>query len=273
MRTAGTPRRTARAGRNRRRAPRNRRRFNLRRLVWPLLLLMALSAVGAGCYLLLTAPALSVTRVKVVGARLVDPRLIEADARSVIGRNILTVSKKRLAAQTMRPEIRSVTIGRSLPRTVVVRVAERVPYLTVTDGRRFWLADRSGLPFHEVRSPADGIPLVALPTGVDVEPGRPIRHPSIRSAIGCIEECRVFRYKVSKISVDRAGNLCLNIGSKFYVKLGQPVAIPKKLAALSRMLSAKPEIGERALYIDVSCDDRPAVQLRSSEDGEPSVNT
>ena len=274
MRSTGKSRRLAASAKSRRRLPRNRRRFNFRRLVWPLAAVAILSGSGVGCYYLLTAPALRVNRIEVLGTHLLDRTAIEADAKPALGKNILLISKKQLAARIARhPELKSVSIGRALPRKIVVRVAERVPYLTAASGTGLWLVDSAGLPFHEVKRAPESIPLVEFPPEVRIISGRPVRHVSMKSAILCVRQCRAAGHRVSKISVDRAGNLCLNIGSRFYVKLGQPVEIPKKLANLSRILSAQPEIGEKAQYIDLSCSDRPAWRPKPDADGRPISNT
>lgn len=260
MKRATTYRRVSARPPNRR-PPRNRRRLNPRRLLWPLVALVVLSGVAAGAYCALTSPKLRVERVRVVGVRLLDPAVIGAAARPALGQNILALSKTRIARRVLRrPEVESVRIGRILPRTLVVRVQEREPYLTLVSGGAFWLVDRSGLPFHQVAQAPRSVPIVELPPEADVAAGRPVHHPGLAAAMRCIEDCRSWNSRVGKISVDRAGNLCLNIGGEFYVKLGQPVGIPEKLATVSKILAARPEIGQKLLYIDVSCSERAVIK-------------
>lgn len=255
---------------NRRRTYKNRRKFRLRRFLRPLMAAVTLSAVAAGCYYVLTLPALRVEEIKVTGTRLLSHGLVRTDAEPAIGRNILILSKNDIARRVMeRPQVREVRVGRVLPGTVVVRVTEREPYVTITNRAGFWLVDKDGLPFHQVSGPAKRIPVVELPPGTYVKLGQPVKNSGMANASLCIENVRAFGQDVSKISVDHVGNLCLNIGSDFYVKLGQPVEIPEKLETLSKIL----KIGEKSLYIDVSCRDRPVVKPRSAADEEPPRNT
>lgn len=207
---------------------------------------------------------------KVVGTRLLNKKSIQADAEEVtIGKNILLLSKKNVAEEIRkgRPEIKEAKIGRVLPRTIVVRITERTPYVsaTIIGGKNpsYWLVDKSGIPFHEVSKPPDSAPVVEFAPKLKLRfvAGKTMKNRAFSSAIDCLENCRSAGYKTDKISVDQVGNLCLNIGSEFYVKLGQPIDVPKKLEVLSKIL-ARPDIGS---YIDISCYERPAVGKKSGQ--------
>ncbi len=260
---------TGRTGR-RRTYRRNRRRFDFSKLIAPLLLLFATAVVGAGCYYVLTTPKLVVSHVKVSGTKLANRNVIESDiSNRICGKNMLIIRKSDVASRikSAYPEVSTVNVGRVLPRTVVAKVEERVPYavftLTENTGSSpkmavYWLVDADGVPFHRVdKLPMDLVVIEAdSRLGITVVSGKRIANSIFESALASIEECHRIHCKVRKISVDRLGNLCLNMGSDFYVKLGQPVEISKKLATLSKILY-RPEFGNGVEYIDVSCSDAP----------------
>lgn len=244
-----------------RKTRRNRRRFNIRVLLLPVVVLALSGAIGTGVHSLLTTPKLRVTTVAVRGAKLVSAADIQKDASIAIGRNIIALHRRDICERIMkRPEVKSVAVGRRLPKMVVVTVAERTPYLTLTNGAGFWLVDRGGLPFHRVSGAEKSVPLVTLPPGALVVPGRKVINSGLGNAMACMECSPSLSRRISKISVDRAGNVCLNMGSDFYVKLGQPVDIGQKMSKLSELIAAEPDIGKRVEYINVSCYEYPALK-------------
>lgn len=233
--------------------------------------MIGLAGIGYGCYQLLTTPKLSVKQVKIIGTRLVDAGSVELDVRSaVVGKNILLISRGRITERVMknRPEISQVGIGRILPKTVVVRVKERTPYAAITpllapesksQPQSYLLVDPEGIPFHKSDKLSMAVPVVEL-SGEhysELSLGKKSENTLLLSALACISDCRSAKCSIDKISVDPAGNLCLNIGSNFYIKLGQPVEIPKKLETLQKMLPALRDRGESLLYVDISCYDKP----------------
>jgi hypothetical protein len=271
-----------------RRYARNRRRFNYRKLIKPLLSLVILAAIGTGCYYLFTTPELQITQVKVQGTRLLDASEIKVQVGSaVVGKNILIIPKKQIIGQVVknRPEIESIKIGRVLPETVIVKIQERRPDIVLsipkgvtTNGQMFdyWLVDKDGVIFHKVDRPWKSLTLIELPaeSKKSMVLGKKARGLAYNNAIQCLKICRKTDYKIDKISVDPVGNLCLNIGSDFYVKLGQPVEIPEKLATLSeKILPALLEKGEQVLYIDITCYEKPAWKPKPVEGEQPSRDT
>jgi cell division protein FtsQ len=245
--------------------PRNRRRFNVRRLLLPLVMIVIASCMGAGIHSILTNPKLRIETIIVTGPRLVPAPVLKADAAIALGRNILTVSGKSVVSRVMKhPEVREVTVGRRLPRTLVVKVVEKTPYFVLANGKGFWLVDKDGMPFHRVSKTIAKIPVVQIPAEVEVATGRKMTNHCLEYAIACMQASPSLTPRITKISVDRAANVCLNMGSGFYVKLGQPVEIQEKMTELSRILAAQPEIGNKVEYINMGCYQAPAIKLKSA---------
>ena len=274
MSSGRSTRRVARHTGNKKKTRRNKRRFDFKRLIAPLVVLIVSAGICYGVAQLLTTPSLEIKRIEVKGTRLLSVNDVRADASVAIGQNVLTLSKKTIAKKILkRPEVLDVSVGRRLPRTAVLTVTERTAFVTVSNGSGFWLVDRTGLPFHRVGAPLKTVPLVVLTPGVKVVSGKKVVNGGLPSAMKCVQSCPSLVGRITKISVDRAGNVCLNIGSDFYVKLGQPVEIREKMTKLSDILAAQPEIGERVEYINVSCYQAPALKMKPASLQKPAENT
>lgn len=245
-------------------------------------MLLILTGIGMGCKYAVTTPELRISRVNVRGTRLLDETAVKTEVwrtiksdNGLFGRyqNILTFSKTRILTNLKNhPEIKSVRIGRLLPRAVMVQVEEHKPCATVTNGQVFWLVEKNGLLFHQVHSVPSFTPAIILPPGTPVKLGQMAAGSGIAPALKCIGLWNGLvtdrKSRVSKISVDPVGNLCLNIGSEFYIKLGQPVEIAEKLKSLSRIIS-ETDIVDNALYIDVSCPGHEAWKSKPNSPAAP----
>ena len=247
---------------NMRRVPRNRRRPNYGLLT--ILFFAAVFASGAVSYALQT-PSLIVRQVKITGVRLADAAKVELAAKPALGKNILLVNKapitKRIAAL---PEVASVTMGRTFPDGVWVRVKERRPDAILIEGGRCCMVRMDGLAFHFTDGPVRGIPTVELPNCERIEEGRKLQSQAAKCALAALSCARRERLGVRKISVDPLGDMCLNMEDGFYVKLGQPDDIARKMSILRTALACRPSIGREAVYIDLSCPSAPVWKPKSA---------
>lgn len=231
--------------------PRNRRRPNYLLLFTIFLLSIGLST--AVSYALQT-PKLVVKQVTIKGVRLADQAVVEKLGKQVLGKNILLLKKSSItSAIAGLSEVREVKMGRKFPNKVWIRVWERKPDAVITDGSKYCMAQSDGLMFHTVKGPVDGVPLLQIaglsPIRESCEAGK----GGAQYALQTLKYARTEKLKVRKISVDPVGDICLNIGSDFYVNLGQPDEIDKKLARVRTALVYRPSLVTEAAYIDVSC--------------------
>jgi hypothetical protein len=239
-----------------------------------MLTFVIVSTLGAGFYYAATSPKLSISKIEVRGTSLLNSSAVEADAWGVIKsnhgffgkyHNILIFSKSAVARKIMRqPEVRAVRIGRILPSTVVINVEEKHPAAIVTNGTVSFFADETGLLFHKAVGKSSSVPIVLIPADEPITASNSFAREGLAHALKCFEYCSDNKLKIDKISIDQAGNLCLNIGSDFYVKMGQPVQIKEKVDKLSQILNGKPELLKEAQYIDVSCPERAVFMNKSS---------
>ena len=130
------------------------------------------------------------------------------------------------------------------------------------------MIQRDGLMFHKTDGPLDGIPLISVNICDPIQSGKIARGPQVACALDVLRCAQKNGLKTAKISVDQHGDMCLNMGSDFYVKLGQPDEIAKKMSLLRSALTCKPSLAEEALYMDVSCPSstvcKPKVAVRAA---------
>jgi len=248
-----TPR--ARAGGSASRAARkktlNRRRANFKLLAR----LFCLSAgLGLAVSYAVQAPALVVKEIRVSGIHYADRAAVHSAAKTALGGNILLLRKGHVATAIERvSEVESVTIRRSLPCSVQVELTERRPHASLVWNGSYYLLQSDGLAFHAMKSPAVGLPVIKVAQCAQAKVGKACSGSGVRSALTIVKLARERRLNVAKISVDRLGDICLNMGSGFYVKLGQPEEMARKMTLLQKALAYKPSLARDAAYIDLSC--------------------
>ena len=250
-----------------------RRRARWRAVLRLLIAAFVLGGLGTGVYFALTSPRMVVRQVRVIGA---NGDLAERIARSVgprcIGKNIFLLEKRNIVKVSLRePEVARATAHRGLPRTIIVRIRERKPYAALKTGESFYMMDRHGVVFRKCgKPPGRDLPVIILSTPIRIVLGRPCEGAATH-ALRCILEAYTIGFKIHKISVDPAGDLCLNVVNDFYVKLGPPVKFTDKLRVLDKMLDGKPEMLNHVQYVDLSCPTAPAIVRKKISQREVSL--
>jgi cell division protein FtsQ len=127
--------------------------------------LVVLAAAGGVVY---ATPVLGVAGIRVTGARLVTAGEVRAAAGVAPGTPLARVDMDRVSRRVGGlPPVDRVTVSRSWPRTLVVRVVERTPVAAVPAGDGYVMVDRTGTVFDRAARPPAGLPVVKLHT-----PGR-----------------------------------------------------------------------------------------------------
>lgn len=251
MSGAASRTRVRRRMRNVRKIPRNRRRPNYTLLFCVFLISAAVSCGGS---FVLQAQALVVSEVSIHGVSLADRAVVEREAKAVLGKNILLMPKSRIISDLRRlHEVEEVKMGRSLPNKVWVRLWERKPDAVVTNTRDYCMVEDGGLAFHKTQGPVEGLPLLEVPACDAIKEGGVCNSDGVQHALQVLKCARGARLEVTKISVDPLGDICLNMRSGFYVRLGQPDDITWKISRLRDALVHKPSIRDEAAYVDISC--------------------
>jgi cell division septal protein FtsQ len=212
---------------------------------------------------LLRTSSLDVAEVTIRGVHLADQGAIEKIGKRALGCNIILLRKSPMIRDIAAlPEVGKVTVGRRLPRNVWINVYERKPDAVLTDGGGYCLIRSDGLMFHKTDAPLNGVPLIEVEMCDLLEPGNTACKPHVQYALRVMDRARKKGLKTAKISVDRRGDMCLNMGSDFYVKFGQPDDIAQKMLLLRSAVRYKPSLVKEALYIDLSCPSAPVWKPR-----------
>lgn len=125
--------------------------------------LVALAAAGL-VFLFFYSAAFVVKDVQVVGAKgkLAESIVYEADIPH--GRPLARVSETRLAERVLEGQkrVRSVSLHRRWPSTIVYEVELREPALVLRGGGRTWLADAGGVVYAAVGKASHKLPAVTV---------------------------------------------------------------------------------------------------------------
>lgn len=247
--------------RNARRIPRNIRKPNYRFLVALFFFTTIISGLASFAF---QTPSLLVREVKISGVCLADKKSVQSAGELALGRNIILLRKSNIISRiSSLPEVKEVNVDRRFPNKVWIFVTERRPDAILTDGRVCSMIQLDGLMFHRVSGPVRGIPTVQVARCDPICVGRISRSQNVQYALDALACARREKLAVTKISVDHVGDICLNMEDGFYVKLGQPDEIPRKMAILRSALVCKPSIGREAVYIDLSCPNAPVWKPKS----------
>lgn len=234
-----------------RKKARNRKKPNYRLLFC---VFMVSALVSSAIAYALRTPDLLIKEVKVHGIRLADRAVVEKAAKGALGQNILLLKKSPVLSRiSCLSEVKDVRMGRILPNKAWIQVRERKADCVLTDTHRYYLAQADGFVFHATNGPAKGLPLVIVEKCDAVRINTHARLTQVQDALQALKYARTYKLSVDKISVDPDGDICLNMGSGFYVKLGQPDDVAQKMSMLRTTLTCKPAIAKEAVYVDLSC--------------------
>jgi cell division septal protein FtsQ len=108
---------------------------------------LASLGLGAGLRWLATTPALAVDRIEISGNEWAGEAALRSLAAGALSRNILLLDLDRVAGNVAtHPWVRDVLVRKRLPRTLEVRVVERVPCAVMVVREEPYLVDTMGMP-------------------------------------------------------------------------------------------------------------------------------
>ena len=249
----------------------NRRRRDWNKTIRRVCGVVFLAELGV---LLFANPHLYVTQVQINGLQTLSTDRVFAEARVPAHTNIfwMAIHEPFAARLSHDPLVDHVARTIALPRTLVLNVSERQPFATlkvadVSGAPAYWLLDRKGVPFRMLDAPQPGVPLLEWegesPAGLAL--GHRLADDRLTEAyslMGLVSGKKIL--SVQKIKVDQKANLCLNSSDNLQIKLGQPDALPQKLALAQAAVGwHEGAFARRAACIDVSCPEQPVYTLRT----------
>ncbi len=185
-------------------------------------------AWGAKRYML-TSPRFSVQSVVVEGNARLSPEEVVRASGVRVGDNVFSTDLDGAkAALEADPWIRTASVTRKLPGSVVMQVVEHEPAIVVAIGDHLFLASRAGAIFKEV-TPDDPLDFPVL-TGIEAEAATSDREGAekrVMRALELLDELQrssiVTRYPVQEIHVERDGSFAAVVGRDGIVlALGHP---------------------------------------------------
>ncbi|MDQ0962495.1 cell division protein FtsQ [Streptomyces sp. B4I13] len=141
------------------------RRLGPRRLRMIIVLVLAVSLLGAGAvWVLYGSQWLRVREVTVTGTAVLTPQQVREVAAVTVGTPLVSVDTDAVEARLRKelPRIDSVEAVRSWPHGISVKVVERTPVLLVRKGANFVEVDDEGVRFATVSEAPKGIPLLEM---------------------------------------------------------------------------------------------------------------
>lgn len=237
------------------------------------LLLVAL-VIGQGLRIAFASPRLRLREVRVSGTQRLTAAQVRELGRVPLDENIFRVNLVRVSENLKRdPVVRRAVVTRELPHTLGIDLEERTPAIQVAHEGRLFHSDREGVVFQSAIQPADGMPLLELPSKERPEVGRSLPAGLADTVWRCAELARDESLEVRNIRIDEGGELWLNIRTygaapssrgNLAVRVGRATELPEKFRDIHQSVRSWPDLTTTAQYLNVMCAGRPAY-LRVSE--------
>lgn len=241
---------------------RNRRTPNIKALI---LLFFGSMFIATIIAFVLQTPLLLVREVRVKGLRFTARDRVEGLARRALGKNIIILPAGKISRSIAEiPEVSRVSLNRVFPDTVEICIVERRPFAVLLCKSQIYLVQRDRFVFHQAKNVPQGFPVIEVADLGAVRVGQRCELDVLCTAIRVIDSARKKELPVSKISIDRLGDICLNMCNGLRVRLGQPENLDAKMTVIRTALICKPELAREALILDVTCPRFPVYRPKSS---------
>lgn len=202
-----------------------------------------------------------VKKVSVLGNPIMSGEDVKANTEYLLGQNIFFIDKSTIIKEAKKnPYVESVTISKSLPKQVNIKVTEKQGmYVTEKDGQYYVLSDEAILL--EETNNIDNRKLINI-NGLnleDIELGRDIsdnhRIMNVLRIFSEISKVNPSNFNIDSIDISDLMNIKVYIG-EVEGKLGNDEKIPDKMNKLLHIVE-NPQIGIKKGYIDVGFDGSP----------------
>lgn len=156
------------------------------------------------------------------------------------------------------PRVKSVSINRDLPSTLIISIQPRMPSAVVATEGRFMAVDDDGVCLHWTGSAPEELPLVRVEKPFAIEVGGRLsdRDTTLMQAVmkGLVE-CD--RYSGANIDLSRSVRITVVTADGVLGKLGNDELLYEKTLLFCELVEALREKGEAPLYIDLRVPSRP----------------
>ncbi|MBM2809476.1 MAG: cell division protein ftsQ [Chloroflexi bacterium] len=227
---------------------------------WFLGKLLAVAILASGAWAFIegaSSPQLRVTRVDVVGNRLVGTDEI-LSMLSVEGENVFLIRSPRIERRLLAdPAIEWSTVEPRLPDLVEIHIGERQPAVVWDTGVRRTLADADGLGLRESPPGTVSLPVVRAPEGPEVDPGGRADRVAVRVAQAVGPRLDALELPNGWIEFHPNSGVSLVTPSGMRVALGFGDDVENKITAYQAIRGYLSQTKTPASFIDVRFHERP----------------
>lgn len=232
---------------------------------WVLILVFLVVCLAAG-YFFARSSFFAVQEIQVLGVTQADTERIVDLSGFRVGENIFSVTKSNAASFVRaEPAVKSASVKRRLPHTVIITVEERLPVAVLSVGkalveiddqgrvlRRYNLVDQAELPLISGARPEPG---GAMPGGYVVGQG-------VAEALTILRALPAEAEDIGEINVSNPQYIKLYTVSGAEIRLGDSSGFAEKYLVYSSILMDNAQNSGRVIaYIDVSTS-TPAINYR-----------
>jgi cell division septal protein FtsQ len=240
----------------RRREVRAQRRRRRRRII---IALVIVGGLGFGAWALVRSRVFSLQKIDVVGAKTVSTGQIIDASGLRIGQNALGIDFKAVAARIETvPGVAGARVVREGSLGVKIIIAERTAALEVQSGSDEMFLDQQGVQIVGQNQAGPNIPVVSLPSGMDVAQ---FTHDDETNVLSIWAKMPVaMRAQLQLFELLNDHSVSFHVGSTTVV-FGTADQIDRKLLAI-RLVSARVAADHKQLVrVDVRAPDHPAAVI------------
>ncbi|GMV35533.1 MAG: hypothetical protein AMXMBFR61_00410 [Fimbriimonadales bacterium] len=213
-----------------------------------------------------TSPWTGLRTVVVVGADVGDRAWLASVLRPWAGTPALSLDRKSLERELLKePRLKNVRIARGLDGRMTLHLTYRQPYAR-------WQG-----PDWSVEIDADGVPFrrSAVLRPYRIVSMRPTPPPLGRRVDTLQVPLEILHFlrandlaRQATITVDRSGEICLNMPASAPVHFGSGENVSEKLATLRSILGRDPTLLARAEYLDLKHPGAPALKMKRQQEND-----
>jgi len=213
--------------------------------------------VGGSTYAVYGSSWLRATRVSVSGADELTVDQITRAAAVPLGGPLISVDTGAVHDRLLKtlPRIAKVSVARSWPHTVTLKVTERTASAVLEDGAKFTEVDRDGVRFATVDHAPAGVPLVQLVSVQSASLRQFGTKELLRAAIEVAGDLPdSLRGQATSIDVRSYDGITVELSRGREVVWGSAADGARKAAVVTALMKAEPH----AAHFDVSAPSAPA---------------
>jgi hypothetical protein len=254
---------------------------------------LALSiALGGWAFFLLTNPRFTIRQIHIDGLQTLNVSKISTVAQIPPHTNMFLFLLEHRGAFCARvracdPVIQNATVAVDFPNALRLHIYERQPYAVLQlTNQDCYLMDANRIVYRPIALNQTQLPIITVPSSPDaIIEGQPLpseidnQAAAAQNLLNLIAERQIGPLSdLSGVSVDRYGNVNLQLHNQLIIKLGQPDGMPDRLTLAEAALAADPDLTTKAFYLDFTTP-RPAYLPKPSPGGTvtgetpPSSNT